>query len=236
MSYDDVDLSDLTPQEREVVQQTFALPKKSQYKVLGRIEDTIMRGRFKPFEMLELQPALLWSRSWWERSDTMFYQNAVGHYRQDGRRQEWDDTNMTIQGMLGTPLCFERAEIRVYPAAKDIGRWLDLIKGVNLVDYIYHGDKKYSWRIPETLKHIPLPTPGTYPPEMQDRVDLVARAAGLIREVNENELPCFRIEAPRKIDSLDCIQVSLQNHEDWKEERRGLESIAVMVGKLWVPR
>lgn len=235
MSFDEIDVSGFEPSDKNLIREFLALPSKRRMALVEKFDQIVFGHTGTSMKMKELEPSFFWSRSWIEGVRAIFFQSPVGHYGRDGRVLEFKDTNMMMGGTIGYPLHFERSEVRVYSGAKNVQEWVKVVQGAILREYIYIGDQKKEWTIEGSLDHIPLPEPATYDKEKEpDRVDLRARANDLLEEVNGNRLPCFRVEAKRKIDPVELITFFLDSVPGHLLPP-GLESIMVIIGKLWVP-
>lgn len=187
-----------------------------------------------PDMFMALEPSLLWSRARLEGGKADFFQDAVGRARWDGKSLDYEDTNMTQNGQLGTPISFRRREIFVFPGqAYDVldnyAMWTRMIQRARIGDLLW--DRKISEY--QDMRFYPdgaeLPVPATY--GRPDYIDMV-KDSQPVRDFLKSKPPCKVIRSDRIFKSIDILGTGIRTDEEFD----GFAIYVVYVGTLWVPK
>lgn len=219
-------LKGLSGKPLEVAQELMKLPRESRNAVLGAVAAELT-GYPRPVVLCEFSPALIWSRCS-VGITTYFFTEPVGF-----KGQDWSSTNMTVAGMLCSPVSFKRSEIRLYATrVEDVDKLFEIVKGVDSPFPIGGVRERrgqanvYKLARDVGVSHIPLPMP-EHPVQQQD-------AKLLLEAVNGKRLPCAVWKEPHNIAPTESFMLEAEVAAPI-EKFAGMELIAVYLGTLVAP-
>jgi hypothetical protein len=185
-----------------------------------------------PDMFMALDPYLLWSRARLENGKADFFESCVGRVRCDGRSQDYEDTNMTQSGQLGTPISYRRKQVIVFPGQPcDYQMWTQMIQRAKIGDATFEMGKIVEYQDSRFYPDgVLLPTPATY--ARPDYIDTVKQSQP-VRDFLQNEKPpCRLIYSDKIINSLDILGTRILADKEFD----GFWLYVVYVGVLWCPK